>query len=175
MNFADFVPFIIIGVIVIAVVLYAVVLNRGINRSGSEGTNELMDERRRNIRASKVTSFMPPKIMNFFNVLQSAMPSNYVLIPNVAVELLFKRVMRRDLRLQGQYVDVCVFTPNFVPVLVINLNDFSRVADSTFDLPENVKSMLRSSGIPVMDYDMRDSYSIDDLRRTIAKSMNPLL
>lgn len=171
---SDIITYIIIAAIVIVVGAYAFLLNRKINSAKSDLRMSELEERRKSVKVNKVVGFIPPKIITFHNVLKSAMPSNYIIIPNAAIELLFQRANRKDLALEGTYATFCVLTANFAPVLVIELVDYSGVTDSVFKIPQNIKELLIHTGIPVMQYEIRDSYSIDDLRRKIAKAMNPL-
>ena len=168
-------PIVIIVAIVLLVLIYAFFLYKRLNGEKRDDIKRIVDERRTNVRASRVSAFIPPKVRAFYNALRSAMPPNYIIMPNIAVELLFKRTTRRDLAVVGQYATVAIFTDRFAPVLIINLRDFSATSDATFLLPDRVKDMLRTAGIPIMEYDIRDNYSIDDLRKTVARTMNPLL
>ena len=174
-------PIVIIVAIVVAIVFYAIFLNKRIAQDDRyyNHKNDFEDQSSlaatHAMRGYRVTGYIPHKINAFYEVLKIAMPPNYIIIPNVAIELLFKRTNRRDLRLSGQYCDICIFTENFAPVMVIDLNDFTTATDSTFDIPERTRELLRNCGISVLEYDIRDAYSIDDLRRSIAKTMNPLL
>jgi len=171
----DIIPIIIIVGIVMAIVVYAIFLNARVNNKVFKESKRELSDRRNSVKVARVAGFIPPKNHAFYEVLKTATPDQYIIIPNVAVELLFRRTNRRDLRLEGQYVDICIFTPRFVPILVINLRDFSAATDMTFQIADNVREMIKSCGIPIMDYDIRDAYSIDDIRRSIAKAMNPLL
>jgi hypothetical protein len=154
--------------------VYAVLLNKRLNSEKRSAKNSEVDERRRSMKVSRVTSFMPPKYSAFYEVLRTAMPANYVIMPNVAIELLFQRAYRPEIQMVGQYADFCIFTEKFVPALVIELRDYSTATDTVFHMDDKVRDIIRGCGIAVMEYDVRDTYSIDDLRRTIAKAMNPL-
>jgi len=167
-------PFILIGLVVVGVVVYAVLLNKKVNRvKKKEAASELKD-RRTSIKVSRVCGFIPPQFRTFFDALRVAMPSNYIILPNIAVELLFRRQNRQELQLEGQYVSFGVFTTSFAPILLVELNDYSKATEAVFDLSDSIKDLIRNIGIPVMEYDIRDNYNIDDLRRAIAKAMNPL-
>lgn len=175
------VPIVIIVAIIVAIIMYAIFLNKRIAKDDRyyNHKNDFEDNSDNSpvntARGYRVTGFIPHKISAFYEVLKIAMPPNYIIVPNVAVELLFKRTNRRDLKLAGQYCDICIFTANFAPVMIIDLNDYTTAVDSTFTIPERTRELLRDCGISVLEYDIRDAYSIDDLRRSIAKTMNPLL
>jgi len=169
------IPVIIVTVVVIlAILLYVVLLRKGLN-TGVRGleTTEL-SERRKSMKVSRVTGFMPQKYRAFYEVLKSAMPTHYIILPNIAIELLFARANRKELQLEGQYVSFGVFTKDFRPILVIDLRDFSDATDMIFTLTETEKQLIQNLGIPVMEHEIRDSYTIDELRRRIAKALNPL-
>ena len=170
-----YLPIVIIVAIAIAIIIYAVILNGKLNSDKGDVRRSELDERRRSVKVNKVSGYIPPKISAFYDVLKVAMPSHYIILPNIAIELLFQRANRKDLCLTGQYATFCIFTARFAPVLVIELVDYSVATDTVFIIPPKIKEMLRNSGIPVMEYSIRDSYSIDDLRVTISKAMNPLL
>ena len=169
-----YLPIGVVIAIVLAIIFYAVILNKKLNSNKRDIHDAELEERRRSVKVTRVTGFIPPKNSAFFKVLKMAMPANYIIIPNIAVELLFQRMNRKDLHLEGQYASFGVFAENFAPILVINLNDYSVTTDSVFSLPDKIKNMLVNCGVPVLDYDVCDSYSIDELRRAIAKAMNPL-
>lgn len=173
-SFESILPIIIVVAIVIAIIIYLYLLNKGLNSGQGDSKNIELEERRASIKVSRVSGFMPDKYRTFYEVLKKAMPSNYIILPNIAVELLFQRAHRKDLQLEGQYVSYCVFTSEFAPVLVISLNDFSDISDVVFRLTASEKRLIQASGIAVLEYNVRDNYSIDDLRRSIAKTMNPL-
>ena len=170
-----YLPILAIAAIVIVIVIYAVILNKKLNSDKKDVKQSELDERRRSVKVNKVSGFIPPKISAFYEVLKVAMPAQYVILPNIAIELLFQRANRKDLCLTGQYATFCIFTAKFAPVLVIELVDYSVATDAVFIIPPKIKEMLRNSGIPVLEYAIRDTYSIDDLRMTISKAMNPLL
>jgi len=165
---------IVIAVIIIAIAIYAVLLNKGLNRGTRNVESTELSERRHSMKVSRVSGFIPYKYRAFFEVLKTSMPAQYIILPNIAVELLFQRSNRKELKLEGQYVSFGVFTKEFQPVLVIDLKDFSESSDLVFSLSDNEKQLIRNLGIPVMEHEIRDSYSVDELRRAIAKAMNPL-
>jgi len=165
---------IVVIIVIIALAIYAVMLNKGLNRGTRNVESVELDERRHSMKVSRVSGFIPSKYRAFFDVLKTAMPAQYIILPNIAVELLFQRSNRRELKLEGQYVSFGVFTKDFQPVLVIDLKDFTEATDLVFRLSENEKQLIRNLGIPVMEHEIRDNYSVDELRRAIAKAMNPL-
>jgi hypothetical protein len=167
-------PIIIIAIVAVGVIVYAVLLNKKVNRvKKKEAASELKNQRT-SIKVSRVSGFIPHQFRTFFDALRAAMPSNYIILPNIAVELLFRRQNRKDLKLEGQYVSFGVFTTAFAPVLLIELDDYSTATEAVFDLSDSIKELIRNIGVPIMEYDIRDHYDIDDLRRAIAKAMNPL-
>ena len=170
----DILPIVIAVVIALVIIGYGIWLNKKLNSGVRDVASSELDERRRSIKVSRVAGFIPDKYRAFYDVLKVAMPSNYVILPNIAAELLFQRANRKELQLEGQYISFCVFTNSFSPVLVIQLNDYSVATDAVFVLPDKIKELIRSLGIPVMEHDIRDQYNIDELRRCIAKAMNPL-
>ena len=173
-NLKEFLPYIIIALIAIVIIIYVVFLSKKLNSGARELAEIELEDRRRSIKVSRVSGFIPYQYRAFFEALKAAMPADYIILPNIAVELLFRRVNRKDLKLEGHYVAFGIFTTTFTPVLVIDLKDYSAATDIVFKLSESEKNLIRSMGIYIMEYEIRDTYNIDDLRRAIAKSMNPL-
>lgn len=174
MDFEEILPYLIIAAVVAICLLYVFLLHKKVNRGERAVAERDLSTRRRSIKVSRVSGFIPFQNREFYESLKTAMPSNYIILPNIAVELLFRRINRDEIELEGQYVSFGVFTTSFEPVLVIQLNDYSVAPDIVFRIPDSVKDLIRSIGIPVMEHDIRDHYNIDDLRRSIAKAMNPL-
>jgi len=173
-SIPDVVAIIIIVAIVAAIAVYVVFLFKRLNRGVRDVEDSELSERRKSMKVARVAGFMPQKYRAFYDILKTAMPAHYIILPNIAVELLFQRANRKELQLEGQYASFCVFNQSFVPILVIQLRDFSDAADMVFLLSDTVKELVKSLGIPVMEHEIRDHYNIDDLRRNIAKAMNPL-
>jgi|GEM_PF-1895452 len=173
-SFESILPVIIIAAIVVAILVYLFFLNNTLNNKKDNIRDMELEERRGSIKVSRVTGFMPPKYREFYMALKTAMPDKYKILPNIAIELLFQRANRRELKLEGYYASFCVFTRDFSPVLVIALNDFTEVGDRNFRISPSQKKLIMNSGIPVLEYEVRDNYSIDELRRTIAQALNPL-
>ena len=168
-------PIIAMVAVIAGIVIYAVVLSVRINRDRRDISAEELEDRRRAAKGARLKlKFFDSKNIAFYDALKRALPSNYIVFPRVAVELLFERLQRAELRLQGQYMDFCVFTDKFVPVLAVELRDHSMVSESTVGMKNSTKETIRNSGLPVLEYGMRDVYSTDDLRRAIAQKMNPL-
>lgn len=173
-RFQDFLLILIVIAIVAGILIYLYLLNKSLNGTKNSAKNMELEERRGSIKVTCVSGFMPYKYRLFFETLKKAMPANYIILPNIAIELLFQRAYRKELQLEGEYLSFCVFNTDFVPILAISLTDFTDVSDTVFRLTESQKKLIQSAGIPVMEYEIRDSYSIDELRRSLAKAMNPL-
>jgi len=173
-DFERFLPILIIAIIAIGLVIYVVFLSRALNGKKGDPKDQELEERRGSIKVSRVSGFMPFKYRKFYEALKSALPSKYIIVPNIAIELLFQRAYRKELRLEGEYLSFCVFTAEFAPVLAIALQDFTDAGDAVFRLTTSQKKLIQSAGIPVMEYEIRDTYSIDDLRLALARAMNPL-
>lgn len=122
-----------------------------------------------------VTPYMDSMLRNFYRALRQALPDKYIIYVHVPIEKLFDASRRGELNMKGQYADVVVFTPELMPLLVIDLFDLSIInLDRVNKIKTVSKLILRNSGIPVLDYRCNDSYNIDELRRLIANLLNPL-
>ncbi|MBO4726520.1 MAG: DUF2726 domain-containing protein [Clostridia bacterium] len=126
-------------------------------------------------KSAPVVPYMESISLNFFQALKQALPEKYIIYVNVPIEKLFDQARRDDLHMVGQYADFVIFTPNLMPVLVIDLFDLSIINLDRVNRIKNVsKEILRNSGIPVLDYQYTDNCNIDELRRRIANLLNPL-
>lgn len=126
-------------------------------------------------KSAPVIPYMEPVALNFFTALKQALPAKFIIYVNVPIEKLFEASRREALCMKGQYADFVIFTPDLMPVLVIDLFDMSIINLDRVNKIKNVsKEILRNSGIPVLDYRCTDTYNIDTLRRAIADLLNPL-
>jgi len=126
-------------------------------------------------KSAPVVPYMESISLNFYKALKAALPEKYVIYVNVPIEKLFDQARREDLHMVGQYADYVIFTPDLMPVLVIDLFDLSVINLDRVNRIKNVsKNILRNSGIPVLDYQYNDNCNIDELRRKIANLLNPL-
>jgi hypothetical protein len=169
------IPILLIVTLGAGIGLYTVFLYKRVN-SGNKDDKEWArhEVRKRIAQGEKIAPFLNPKTITFFEALKNALPGNYIIFPNVSTELLFHYTRREALSFKNQYADFVVFTPNYVPVLVIDLMDYSSLNNNTVHMKSYVKEIIVKSGIPALDYGVCDIYSIDDLRRKIAEKMNPL-
>lgn len=126
-------------------------------------------------KSAPVIPFFESILVTFHQALKQAIPDKYIIYVNVPIEKLFEASKRSSLHMVGQYADFVIFTPNLMPILVIDLFDMSIISLERVNRIKNVsKEILRNSGIPVLDYQYTDSCDIDDLRRKIANLLNPL-
>ena len=166
----------VLGIIAIiaAIVVYTFWLNKRMG-GGKDGTDIRHDKQtQKDIKPKLFGPFMLRNQQVFFEAMKKSLPSHYVVIPNVAIELLFDKGQRDDLQMGDEYADVAVFTENYLPVLVIDLVDYSPSGKAVFHLSLDAKDMLRSVGVNVLEYNIRDTYSVDELRKAVAKATNPL-
>lgn len=126
-------------------------------------------------KSAPITPYMDSMLLNFYRALKQALPDKYIIYVHVPIEKLFDASRRNELNMKGQYADMVVFTPELMPLLVIDLFDMSIInLDRVNKIKTVSKGILRNSGIPVLDYRCNDSYNIDELRRLIANLLNPL-
>lgn len=126
-------------------------------------------------KSAPVITYMEPTLRGFYHALKQALPEKYVVYVNVPIEKLFDASHRNDLCMKGQYADLVIFTPDLLPLLVIDLFDMSIInLDRVNKIKAVSKQILRNSGIPVLDYRCADNYNIDEMRRQIANLLNPL-
>ena len=169
---------ILIIVVVLAaagIIAYAVWFNKKLSSERVEDKQEVFRERRKSVKAVCVSSFIEPKVHRFYIALRQALPSQYVVFPSVCTELLFIKSQRSDLRLRGFYADMVVLTQTLKPVLVIDLIDSSLTGDFVHPLDDEAKDVIRNAGINILEYPIQENYGIDELRKAVAKAMNPLL
>lgn len=126
-------------------------------------------------KSAPVVPYIESISVNFYHALKEALPQKYIIYVNVPIEKLFEQSKRESLHMVGQYADFVIFTPDLMPVLVIDLFDMSIINLDRVNRIKNVsKDILRNSGIPVLDYQYTDNCNIDELRRKIATLLNPL-
>ncbi|MBR4418994.1 MAG: DUF2726 domain-containing protein [Clostridia bacterium] len=126
-------------------------------------------------KSAPVVPYFESILQTFYQALKQALPEKYIIYVNVPIEKLFEPSKRANLKMAGQYADYVIFTPSWMPILVIDLFDMSIVNLDRVNKIKNVsKEILRNSGIPVLDYQYTDNCDIGDLRRKIANVLNPL-
>jgi hypothetical protein len=165
-----------IVVIIIIATLYFLLLTGRNSKPPAISESIEKDEWKRTIpKSAPIVPFMDMKVLKFYEILKISLPSGFMIIPHCPIEKLFLDSKRKDLKMLGQYADFAIFDDAYIPVLVIDLFDMSIVNLDTVNKIKSIfKDVLRSSGVPVMDYKLDDVYNIDRLRRDIAKAINPL-
>jgi hypothetical protein len=165
-----------IVVLIVATIYFLWITGRNAKPPVLADETEVKDQWKRTIpKTAPVVPYLETKILKFYEVLKMSLPSGFMIIPHCPIEKLFLDSKRKDLKMLGQYADFTIFDDAYVPVLVIDLFDMSIVNLDTVNKIKGIfKDVLRSSGIPVMDYKLDEAYNIDQLRRDIAKAINPL-
>jgi hypothetical protein len=161
-------------IIVIIVALYFVWLTSR-NLGNAVYTENDKEIKKKNIpKSALIVKFLDEKVHKFYTTLLKALPSDYIVIPNVPIEKLFEVSQRNDLRMKGQYADIVIFSSGYMPLLVIDLFDMSIIDLGTVNKVKNIsKDVLRNSGVAVLDIKLSNSYNIDEIRRVIANAINP--
>ena len=104
-------------------------------------------------KSAPVVPYFESILQTFYQALKQALPEKYIIYVNVPIEKLFEPSKRSSLNMAGQYADYVIFTPTWMPILVIDLFDMSIVNLERVNRIKNVsKEILRNSGIPVLDY-----------------------
>lgn len=130
---------------------------------------------KKRLQSAPVVPFMESVLLNFYHALKQALPAKYIICVNVPIEKLFEASYREDLQMKGQYADFVIFSEKLLPILVVDLFDLSVIDLNRVNKIKTVsKEILRSSGIPVLDYQYTENCNIDELRRKIADLLNPL-
>lgn len=126
-------------------------------------------------KSAQIVPYYDSITLSFYQALRQALPDKYIIYVNVPIEKLFEQSKRESLHMLGQYADYVVFTPNLMPVLVVDLYDMSIInLDRVNKIKTISKDILRNSGVPVLDYQYTENINIDELRRRIANLLNPL-
>lgn len=152
-------------------VLFGVWLNNSLKSEKITDKHAVRDEIRRSVKTSTLKCFLPPKVFAFYNAFTRALPSDYIIIPNVSAELLFVAGQRKDLRMWGHYADVVVFTKSYKPVFVVDLVDPSGASAIAKAMDKEIFNIIKNAGINVLQYPVQNNYNIDDLRKAVAKTM----
>ena len=167
-------PAVIIVLIIGAIIVYAVWLSRKMHHKTVDEDQRDTRRERKGITVAPYGQFLGNTKQKFHQALIKALPASYIIVPNVGVELLFKTGIQADLKLAGQYADFGIFTESWIPILLIFLVDYSPVGKPAFKVTPDIKELLNKISIRTLEYGVREVYSIDDLRKAIAKTMNPL-
>ncbi|MDR0383818.1 MAG: DUF2726 domain-containing protein [Christensenellaceae bacterium] len=165
-----------LSIIIFVALIYIFYLYwRNKNRNIEVSVDDKEAEKLKIPKSAVVIRYMERKQSAFYDVLKAALPSNYIILPNVPIEKLFEIYKRSELLMKGQYADFVIFDASYKPLLVIDLFDMSVLNLEAVNKIKSIsKSVMRSSGIVVFDFKLGDHYDIDDLRRQIANAMNPL-
>ena len=156
---------------VIALFFYA----RFIYKRARKRDGELVQNPKKVIRGVKVRGFLNQRLRFFLATLEKALPSHFIIIPNVNAEMLFAPEIRCDIRFDDAYCDFVIFDKEYNPILVIDMAEPTIGRRATGHLCADAVRMLGDINLPILTVEMRDNYDIGELRLNIAQKMNPLL
>ncbi|MDR0975429.1 MAG: DUF2726 domain-containing protein [Christensenellaceae bacterium] len=126
-------------------------------------------------KSADIVPYLNDNSKKFFDVLKRALPAQFIIYPNVCVEKLFEYRSRDMLQMQDAYADFVIFNEALMPMLVIDLFDTSLVSlEGINRLKNRYKTIIKNSGVPVLDYEIKEVYNLDELRREMAAAINPI-
>ena len=173
-NTNVFVDIILPIILLIAVIVAAIILYKKLQKKFNTPVDHTFHHTSKPQVKLKET-YCTEKEMIFLNALHKALPRDCISFPNVGVSKLiepkgnlvdYKSVM-------DKYVDICVFLrKGMKPILVIDLFEQSPAAQQLKKFDEDVSAILKTVKISVLHKQIESSYSIEDLRIEVLKSMN---
>lgn len=97
--------------------------------------------------------------------------SNYVLLPQIALSAIVERKEPHKYQSElSRVADFVIFSPEFAPLLVIEINDPTHNLRSRRLRDEKVKFILKSANLPLLTIDTATRFDVQQ----IAKSMRAL-
>lgn len=104
-----------------------------------------------NYKYKKIDSLMTNTELKYFTALKLILASTpYILQPQVCLSSIVKRADFH--KFQGELtrvVDFCIFSPEYSPLIVIEINDLSHLKKARIDRDKKVKFILKSAKIPI--------------------------
>lgn len=120
--------------------------------------------------------YLPAERFRFYNVLQRALPLEYIAFPNVGVDNIVKPA--GDLvaynAIAGKYIDYVIFKKlDMSPVAVVDLIDQSLSLTSVMQQDPAITKTLRAINIPVLEFLVEDKYNEKEILARFLDSQDP--
>ncbi|MBR5439641.1 MAG: DUF2726 domain-containing protein [Clostridia bacterium] len=100
----------------------------------------------------KINSLMTNTELKYFNALKSILfRTPYVLLPQIPLSSIVTRVNKHKFQSElNRVVDFCIFSPEFSPLICIEINDSSHLLKQRIERDKKVKNILKLAKIPLV-------------------------
>ena len=107
--------------------------------------------------------------LKYYNALKSILSgSPYVLQPQVCLSSIIERNEKHKYQSElSRIVDFCVFSPEYSPILLIEINDKTHLTKDRKDRDKKVKYILKSAKIPLVTLWTTDEFDIMSIAKTL--------
>lgn len=172
---------ILIGVLILAGCIYlSVIISTKLRKNLNENYKSAIDYDKIDGKSQLVrhVPFMWPKEVEFFEIFQSVLPSDYMMIPKVSVDKIVKPHGSLILynAVKNKFVDyVIIKKSKMEPVIVIDCF-YPAITDSNIkELDKAVKVALKSVDIPILRCEILDiPYDKMELYKKFLDALDPV-
>lgn len=107
--------------------------------------------------------------LKYYSALKTILNGTpYILQPQVPLSAIIERVETHQFQSElNRVVDFVVFTPEYCPILIIEINDSSHLKKHRKERDEKVKFILKSAKLPLMTVWTKDRFEL----RVLAKEL----
>ncbi len=122
-----------------------------------------------NYKYKKINCLMTNTELKYFTAIKSILGSTpYILQPQVSLSSIVKRAEIHKYQSElSRIVDFCVFSAEYCPLLVIEINDSSHLKKTRKDRDEKVKYILKSAKIPLLTIWTNEKFSIKQIAQSL--------
>ena len=115
-------------------------------------TNVLSKNKKTRYKYKKINSLMTNTELKYYNALKSILHGTpYVLLPQIPLSSIVTRKNKHKFQNElNRVVDFCVFSPEFSPLVCIEINDSSHLLKNRIERDKKVKNILKLAKIPLL-------------------------
>ena len=90
--------------------------------------------------------------LKYFNALRSILAGTpYVLLPQIALSSIVTRKNKHKFQNElNRVVDFCVFSPEFAPLICIEINDSTHLLKHRIERDKKVQNILKNAKLPLV-------------------------
>lgn len=115
-------------------------------------TNLITKSRKTTYSYKKIQSLMTNTELKYFNALRSILAGTpYVLLPQIPLSSIVTRKNKHKFQNElNRVVDFCIFSPEFSPLICIEVNDSSHLLKHRIERDKKVKNILKLAKLPLV-------------------------
>ena len=100
----------------------------------------------------KTQCLMTNTELKYFNALKSILCGTpYVLLPQIALSSIVMRKNKHKFQNElNRVIDFCVFSPEFAPLICIEINDSTHLLKHRIERDKKVKNILKNAKLPLI-------------------------